>query len=88
MRILCDMSGLAQNRNDWDRPRIIAALARAGWSLRRLSVANGLRPGTLADALYRPWPRGEEIVAAAIGTTPGVIWPSRIAAREQRERAA
>ena len=32
---------------------------------------------TLANALSRPWPKGEMIIAKALGTDPWVIWPSR-----------
>ena len=31
----------------------------------------------LANALTRPWPKGELIIANALGTDPWVIWPSR-----------
>ncbi|CCK09528.1 Ner-like regulatory protein [Cronobacter sakazakii 696] len=27
--------------------------------------------------LTRPWPRGEKIIAEALGTEPWIIWPSR-----------
>ncbi|MGX5145378.1 helix-turn-helix domain-containing protein, partial [Enterobacter hormaechei] len=32
---------------------------------------------TLANALTRPWPKGELIIATALDTHPWVIWPSR-----------
>ncbi|MDL2149023.1 helix-turn-helix domain-containing protein, partial [Escherichia coli] len=31
----------------------------------------------LANALSRPWPKGEMIIAKALGTDPWIIWPSR-----------
>ncbi len=41
------------------------------------SRRNGLSSSTLANALTRPWPKGELIIAKALGTEPRVIWPSR-----------
>lgn len=63
---------------DWHRADIVAALRKAGWSLRRLSAHHGYAsPSTLTHALDRPWPKGERIVASAIGVQPADIWPSR-----------
>lgn len=36
-------------------------------------------PTTLTNALARPWPKGERIIAQAIGVSPAEIWPSRYA---------
>jgi len=66
------------SQKDWHRADIVAALRRAGWSLRKLSIANGYAaPTTLTVPLNRPWPKGERIIAAAIGIDPARIWPSR-----------
>lgn len=35
------------------------------------SRRNGLSSSTLANALTRPWPKGELIIAKALGTDPG-----------------
>jgi lambda repressor-like predicted transcriptional regulator len=61
----------------WDVPAIIAALHRAGWSLRRLSIQYGYRPGTLQQALHRPYPAAELIIAGTIGVSPADLWPAR-----------
>ncbi|MCG9024192.1 helix-turn-helix domain-containing protein [Laribacter hongkongensis] len=66
---------------DWDRADIVAALHKKGWSVRRLSIDSGLSAGALYNALERPWPKGENIIAAAIGMEPEAIWPSRHARR-------
>lgn len=66
---------------DWHRADIVAALHKKGWSLRELSRQSGLSAGTLKAALDRPWPKAENIIAAAIGTEPASIWPSRYAKR-------
>lgn len=65
------------SREDWHPADICAAVRKAGWSLRRLSTAYGYVPQRLAVALSRPDPQGERLIAAALGTRPEVIWPSR-----------
>jgi lambda repressor-like predicted transcriptional regulator len=40
-------------------------------------VANGYHPTAAGKALKQPWPAVEALIAAALGVTPGVIWPSR-----------
>lgn len=65
---------------DWHRADIVAAVRKAGWSLRRLSAHYGYAsPSTLTNALARHWPKGERIIADAIGVAPEEIWPSRYA---------
>jgi len=71
---------------DWHKADIVAALRKAGWSLSRLALANGYNHrNTLGRAMQPPgWPKGEEIIAAAIregsefpDIQPCDIWPSR-----------
>lgn len=62
---------------DWHQADIIACLRKKGTSLAALSRASGLSSSTLANALTRPWPKGEYLIAEAIGVHPSVIWPSR-----------
>jgi Ner family transcriptional regulator len=63
---------------DWHRADIVAEIRKAGWSLRRLATHHGYAaPTTLTNALARPWPKGERIIAEAIGIDPAKIWPSR-----------
>lgn len=66
---------------DWHRADIVAAVRKAGWSLRKLSIEAELSPGALNNALDRPWPKAERIIAAAIGVEPETIWPNRYAKR-------
>lgn len=63
--------------NDWHKADIKCALEKHGWSLRRLSIANGYTPTSASVPLRNPWPRMEKIIADAIGVTPETIWPSR-----------
>ncbi|MGS2871453.1 DNA-binding transcriptional regulator SfsB [Enterobacter huaxiensis] len=62
---------------DWHSADIIAALRKKGTSLAAESRRNGLSSSTLANALTRPWPKGELIIATALDTHPWIIWPSR-----------
>jgi len=62
---------------DWHQADIIAGLRKKGTSLAAESRKNGLSSSTLANALTRSWPKGELIIARALGTDPWVIWPSR-----------
>lgn len=65
------------DRKDWHRADVISALKKKGISLASLSRDNGLKSGSLYNALIRPWPKGEKIIANAIGEKPENIWPSR-----------
>ncbi|HEN3643954.1 TPA: helix-turn-helix domain-containing protein [Yersinia enterocolitica] len=56
---------------------MIAAIHKKGSSLAELSRQAGLSSSTLANALKRPWPKGERIIAEFLGVAPMVIWPSR-----------
>jgi len=62
---------------DWHREDILAAVRKKKKSLAALSREHGLAAGTLVNALNKPWPRGERIIANAIGVPPFKIWPSR-----------
>ncbi|PMG62995.1 helix-turn-helix domain-containing protein [Vibrio splendidus] len=66
-----------QEGSDWHRADIVAALKKRGLSVRQLSREAGLGENTLANALRSPWPKGEKIIAEAIGMKPDQLWPSR-----------
>ena len=67
--------------NDWERVDIVYALKKKGTTLAALSRQSGLNPRTLNNALDRRYPKGERIIAEALGVTPEIIWPSRYANR-------
>ncbi|MDT8383034.1 MAG: helix-turn-helix transcriptional regulator [Gammaproteobacteria bacterium] len=72
---------------DWHKADIKAALEKAGWSLRRLSLHHGYKsPSTLKHALSRPWPKAERLIAAALGVAPQLIWPTRYNDQGQPDR--
>ncbi|WP_397609348.1 helix-turn-helix domain-containing protein [Serratia marcescens] len=62
---------------DWHPADIIAALRKQGTTLAAVSRKAGLSSSTLANALSRPWPKGEWLIAEAIGIHASEIWPSR-----------
>jgi len=62
---------------DWHSADIIAALKKRGTNLSALSRSAGLASSTLANALRRPWPKGEKLIAEALGERPERIWPTR-----------
>jgi Ner family transcriptional regulator len=70
----------------WHRADVIAALRKAGWSLRQLSLAHGLSQSALHKAFAGPYPKAERLVAEAIGVQPMEIWPSRYDAKGKPNR--
>lgn len=64
-------------KTDWHPADIIAELRKRRTSLAAVSRAAGLSSSTLANTLSRPWPKGEWLIADAIGVHPAEIWPSR-----------
>lgn len=50
-------------KSDWHPADIIAALRKRGTTLAAISRQAGLSSSTLANALSRPWPKGEWIIA-------------------------
>ncbi len=67
-----------QPKQDWHKADVKAALEKAGWSLRQLSFHHGYKhSATLKRVFQQPWPKGERLVAEAIGHSPQDIWPSR-----------
>jgi len=68
----------AGRKKDWHPADIVAAIRKAGWSLRKLSLHHGYADAsTLSKAIERPWPKGQKLIADAIGVPPEKIWPSR-----------
>ncbi len=52
---------------DWHPADIVAGLRKRGTSLAAESRRHGLSSSTLANALTRPWPKGELIIAYSAG---------------------
>ncbi|EJX0634347.1 helix-turn-helix domain-containing protein [Salmonella enterica] len=62
---------------DWHPADIIAALKKRGTSLSAVSRNAGLASSSLSNAFHRHWPKGERLIAEALGVSPEQIWPSR-----------
>lgn len=77
----CHMSTLTKAKKpaqvDWHKADIKAAVEKAGYTLRKLSLANGMNAYYMKEALKRPLPKAEAIIAKLIGCAPADIWPSR-----------
>ncbi|WLS79427.1 helix-turn-helix transcriptional regulator [Erwinia pyri] len=68
---------MCKDKQDWHNADIIANLRKRGTSLAGVSREAGLSSSTLANALFRPWPKGEWLIANALNIHPAEIWPSR-----------
>lgn len=66
-----------KKRVNMHRADIIAALKKKGLSLSKLGKEHNLSPYTLKNALDKPYPKGEKIIANAIDMKPESIWPER-----------
>ncbi|HEG4392861.1 TPA: helix-turn-helix domain-containing protein [Morganella morganii] len=64
-------------KSDWHPADIIASLKKRGTTLAALSRSAELSSSTLANALSRPWPKGEWLIADFLAVHPSEIWPSR-----------
>ncbi|MGG5216373.1 MULTISPECIES: helix-turn-helix domain-containing protein [Rahnella] len=62
---------------DWHQADIIAAIKKKGTTMAAVSRRAGLSSSTLSNALIRKWPKGERLIAEAIGVKAETIWPSR-----------
>ncbi|EMN0195551.1 helix-turn-helix domain-containing protein [Citrobacter freundii] len=62
---------------DWPRGDVIAALKRKKTNLSKLSRESGYASTTLANALDRKWPKGQQLIAEALDISPSDIWPTR-----------
>ena len=71
------MSDVNKTRQNWHNADIIAALHKKGTSLAAVSRRAGVGASTVGDALNRPWPKGEWLIAEALAVHPAEIWPSR-----------
>lgn len=64
-------------KKDMHPADIVAGLKKKRMSMAALSRQSGLSSSTLANALSRSWPKGEQIIAQALEMDPADIWPSR-----------
>lgn len=63
---------------DWSASYTEHRLKDAGWNFAKLARHHGYASrSTFLHAVARPWPKGERLLAEAIGVAPETIWPSR-----------
>ena len=82
------------HRRDWHPADIMAALrktprepgSKRGWTLRALSHHHGYSANAVSEALRRPWPAVERLIADTLGMEPWDIWPSRYDRSHQPKR--
>ena len=71
------MEQLRSKKGDWHRAQVLAELKMKGLSLAEVSRSSGLASRTLNNVFYRTYPKGQEIIAKALGKPAVAIWPSR-----------
>lgn len=67
----------SKESQDWHPIDVVAAVRKTKTSLQRISRLHGLCSAAVGQALYRPYPKSERIIAEHLGITPQTIWPSR-----------
>jgi Ner family transcriptional regulator len=61
----------------WDKEYIKYRIRIQYGTIRALAKQSGVIPEYLTDTLLRPRPKGEGIIARALGVSPAEIWPER-----------
>lgn len=67
----------AIKNQDWHPADIVAAVKKSGTSIQHLSRINNLSSSVVGQALYKPYPKSERIIAKHLGKQVQEIWPSR-----------
>ena len=83
----------SHQRQAWHPADIVAAVRKAGTSLRRLSRSNGFNEYTMSKSLRLCFPACHDLIAELIGVPRQSIWPQfydaqgkRMSLRERRRR--
>lgn len=66
-----------RNKQGWKKEYIKYRIRIQYGTLRALAKQAGVIPQYLSDTLNRPQPKGEGIIAQALGVSPAEIWPER-----------
>ncbi|ELE3234374.1 helix-turn-helix domain-containing protein [Salmonella enterica subsp. enterica serovar Pomona] len=78
---------MSVERKDMHAEDIKAAVRKRGKTISQLSRDNGLAESTLRNVFRCHWPKGEQIIAKALGLAPQTIWPTRYNQSEQKDVA-
>ena len=68
----------------WDRHSILAEIKRRFGSLQALADRAGIGAAHLSVALGAPYPKGERVIARALGVPVHLLWPDRYDAKGRR----
>lgn len=63
--------------SDWHRADVIAAFKKRGTSITKVARELGMNDSYLRQALNKPYPKAERLLAEFLGLKPQSIWPSR-----------
>lgn len=75
----------AERRRREEVARIKGKLILAGMTLTQVDKRYSLPTGTAGNAIHEPNVAGERAIAAALGTRPHLLWPSRYFADGRRK---
>lgn len=62
---------------DWHPADVVAAFKKRGTSITRVARELGMNDSYLRQALNKPYPKAERLLANFLKLTPQQIWPSR-----------
>lgn len=71
-------------RGGWHPEDIKAAIRKRGTTLSALATQAGLHESTVRNALYRPIPRADGLIAAFLDMPKHALWPDRYDAEGHR----
>ena len=70
------------SQRDWEAIDFVIAFRARGLTWAKLSANAGYKNTGLRNVVDRRWPKGERVVAEALGVSPDAIWPSRYPSRQ------
>jgi len=71
------MAKKPRNKQGWEKEYIKYRIRQQFGTLRALAKQAGVIPEYLSVTLNKPQPKGEGIIARALGVSPAEIWPER-----------
>ena len=66
-----------RNKQGWEKEYLKYRVRQQCGTFRALAKQAGVIPEYLSLTLIRPQPKGEGIIARAVGVSPAEIWPER-----------
>lgn len=75
--MISDMNKKPRNKQGWEKEYIKYRIRQQFGTFRALAKQAGVVPDYLYHTLNQPQPKGEGIIARALGVSPAEIWPER-----------